>query len=74
MRGFKVFHGTKLAQSSLANIEFIDIFTGSAGAHNLKVVGSNPTPATKVLFIINCLDGGSSSSSLPKVGDTEAAQ
>lgn len=33
-----------------------DFFETSASAHNLKVVGSNPTPATKKLPDIKCLD------------------
>jgi hypothetical protein len=49
-RRFSLFHGAKPAQSGLASVEFIGILTGSVGAHNLKVVGSNPTPATKLQY------------------------
>jgi hypothetical protein len=45
---FKVFHGTKLAQTDAATIERTKLFFLSAEAHNLKVIGSNPIPATKL--------------------------
>jgi hypothetical protein len=42
-----VFHGTKLAQTDAATIERTKLFFPSAEAHNLKVIGSNPIPATR---------------------------
>jgi hypothetical protein len=44
----KIFRGTKLAQRGPGNIEIIDLLTRSAHPHNLKVIGSNPIPATKL--------------------------
>jgi hypothetical protein len=44
---FQSFHGTKLAQRNPAFIETNRVFLQSAHPHNLKVVGSNPTPATR---------------------------
>ncbi len=40
------FRGTKPAQRDIAKIEIASEFSLSAEAHNLKVTGSNPVPAT----------------------------
>jgi hypothetical protein len=45
---YKAFHGTKLAQRGAACIEIIGVLTQLAHPHNLKVIGSNPIPATKL--------------------------
>jgi hypothetical protein len=47
---FKVFHGTKMAQSGAVTIERIGKMFMADPAHNLKVIGSNPIPATKLSY------------------------
>jgi hypothetical protein len=45
---FAAFHGTKTAQNDSAIVEKIGLSFLSEEAHNLKVRGSNPLPATKL--------------------------
>jgi hypothetical protein len=47
-RDSNVFRGTKPAQDTAVLIEIIQEFTLYANPHNLKVIGSNPIPATKI--------------------------
>jgi hypothetical protein len=44
----KTFRGTKLAQNRYHNAENIGDLTFLVRPHNLKVIGSNPIPATKI--------------------------
>jgi hypothetical protein len=48
IKRFEVFHGTKAAQRAPRFIESIQLLSILAEAHNLKVIGSNPIPATKL--------------------------
>jgi hypothetical protein len=43
----KSLHGTNLAQDGMLSVDFVLIFLLSSAAHNLKIIGSNPIPATK---------------------------
>jgi hypothetical protein len=43
---FEAFQGTKVAQSDDAIVESIGALFLLVEPHNVKVVGSNPTPAT----------------------------
>ena len=47
------FRGTKPAQTELDEIEIACEFLLSAEPHNLKVIGSNPIPATNFVSKIN---------------------
>jgi hypothetical protein len=51
----KIVRDTKLAQNASAVIVMPRLFLLSIAPHNLKVVGSNPTPATKLRRPVNGL-------------------
>jgi hypothetical protein len=44
---FQIFRGTYLAHAQVHFVEFVQLFLILANPHNLKVIGSNPIPATK---------------------------
>jgi hypothetical protein len=44
---FQIFRGTYLAHAKVYFVESVQLFLILANPHNLKVIGSNPIPATK---------------------------
>jgi hypothetical protein len=44
----QAFHGTKLAHDNRSAVDYIEERAGPYDPHNLKVVGSNPAPATNL--------------------------
>jgi hypothetical protein len=44
----QIFLGTYLAHAQVCFVELIQLFPVSPVPHNLKVIGSNPIPATKI--------------------------
>jgi hypothetical protein len=54
---YKFVRGTKRAQNLPGFIELIQVFALTADPHNLKVIGSNPIPATKLIINPSNLKG-----------------
>jgi hypothetical protein len=61
LRLFQSFPGTKLAQTMLATVDRKGQFSIFGDPHYLKVIGSNPMPATKInpvdQSLVTCLPG-----------------